>query len=155
MERQVTVEDENNSPRIITVSILEDEDDGDISEGDLSLREAIATAVEIVNSSIADNNSASSSGGLDVRDSQVTISNSAIADNFGVGGGGIDSVSSNVNVNRTVISGNRTSSFGGSGAIDSDADSVLTIDRSFIDGNTGIDPFNPTPPEAVKLLLQE
>ena len=302
LERQGTVEDENNSPQTIAVSILEDEDDGDISAGDLSLREAIATAnsgdtitfnsslsgetinlslgelaidksltiegfgadqltinadedsrvfniddgnfdndldvsidgititgsglspfgsnsnplgggifttenleltnssvsgntagfegggiyssgdrlridnsiisgnlardvrgglassfgggiatvgttVEITNSSINNNAAATNGGGgLNFRDSQVTISNSTIADNFGSGAGGINLDNSNVNINRSVINGNGTGIFGGSGAIDSDANSVLTIDRSIIDGNSGIDPFDPTPP---------
>ena len=114
----------------------------------------VGTTVEITGSSIVNNTAAiGGGGGLNFQDSQVTIAGSSIADNFGSGAGGINSDNSNVNIDRTVINGNSTGIFGGSGAIDSDANSVLTIDRTTIDANSGIDPFNPTPPRGSQAFV--
>ena len=114
----------------------------------------VGTTVEITNSSI-DNNTAAlnGGGGFDARDSEVTITDSSFSNNFGLGAGAINSENSNVSLSRTVVSGNRTGIFGGSGAIDSDESSVLNIDRSTIDSNSGIDPFNPSPPRGSQAFV--
>lgn len=106
----------------------------------------VGTDVEIIDSTISNNETSLGGGGIDVQDSEITISGSSINNNFGLNGGGIAAVNSTVNLESSKVNNNRTGSFNGSGAISSDADSILTINRSIIDGNSGIDPFNPNPP---------
>ncbi|MEL6930133.1 MAG: choice-of-anchor Q domain-containing protein, partial [Cyanobacteria bacterium J06600_6] len=106
----------------------------------------VSSIVEISNSQITNNQASIGGGGIDALNSQFTISDSDITDNFGLNAGGIASVSSTVNLQASSVNNNRTGIFEGSGAISSDSDSTLTIDRSIIDGNSGIDPFDPTPP---------
>ena len=114
---------------------------------------AVGTTVEITNSSIDDNTAElDGGGGLDLRDSQVTITDSSISGNSAFGRSGINSLNSNVSITRSVISGNetRTSSVEGSGTINSDANSVLTIDRSIIDSNFGVPPSFPSDPTVIQ-----
>ena len=106
----------------------------------------VGSTVEISDSTISNNETSLGGGGLDAQDSEVVIVDSNIVDNFGLNGGGIASVNSTVDLKTTNVSNNRTGSFGGSGAISSDADSVLIVESSVIDSNSGIDPFNPNPP---------
>ena len=106
----------------------------------------VGTTTEIIDSTITNNETSLGGGGIDAQDSEITISGSNINNNFGLNGGGIASVNSTVNLQTSKVNNNRTGSFGGSGAISSDADSVLVIDGSTVDGNSGIDPFNPSPP---------
>ena len=104
------------------------------------------TTVEITGSTISNNEASLGGGGIDAQNSDLTITDTKIEDNFGQFAGGINSTSSTVNLTSSEIRNNRTGIFQGSGAINSDAESVLRVDRSTIDGNSGIDPFNPSPP---------
>ena len=106
----------------------------------------VGTTVEITNSQITGNTAISGGGGIDLRDSNLTVVDSIITGNFGAFAGGIAAENSTVNVSNSSVNNNRTNIYGGSGAINTDANSVLTVDRSTIDGNSGIDPYNPSPP---------
>jgi|GEM_PF-759288 len=106
----------------------------------------VGTNVDIVSSQITDNRSSGGGGGVDVRDSNLIVADSIISGNFGTKAGGIAVENSTVDIEVTRVSGNETSIYGGSGAIDADSNSVLTIDRSTIDANSGVDPYDPYPP---------
>ena len=100
----------------------------------------LGTTVEINDSQITNNTASLGGGGIEVRNSSsLTISDSNITDNFGLNAGGINSANSRVNIQNSSVSNNGTGFYEGSGAISSDSDSLLTIDHSIIDSNSGAD----------------
>ena len=106
----------------------------------------VGTTVEINDSVIANNSSSLGGGGINAIDSQVSIFNGSITDNFGLDAGAISAVNSTINLETVRVANNATGIFEGSGAIKLDSDSVLNLNRSIISGNFGENPENPLPP---------
>ena len=106
----------------------------------------VGTTVEINDSVIANNSSSLGGGGINAIDSQISIFNGSITDNFGLDAGGISAINSTINLETVRVADNATGIFEGSGAIKLDSDSVLNLNRSIISGNFGENPENPLPP---------
>ena len=101
------------------------------------------STVEINNSSINNNTNT----GIEVDESEVTIVDSSVSGNSGLGTGGIRSYRSTVNLENSIVSNNSASALGNSGGINSSLDSVLNINNSTITDNSG-EAGNPNDPRA-------
>jgi len=101
------------------------------------------STVEINNSSIDDNTNT----GIEANESEITIVDSSISGNSGLGTGGIRSYRSTVNLENSTVSNNSASALGNSGGITSTLDSVLNINNSTVSDNFG-DSGSPDDPRA-------